>query len=327
MKPLVSVAVITYNMEKYLSTLLDSILKQKVNFSYEIVIDDDHSPDHSREIIEDYQRQFPEVIKPIYRERNIGGSRNMFGVLNTCRGKYIAILEGDDFWEADDKLLFQVNFLESHPEYIGMTCNSWCEHDEKPTFSSLMRNRTEPKVFTLDDFKRRHFRDRLPSSTDTWVFRNIFKEYPHEDFSLFYVAHNMIWDQSLILLLYSKGKIYADPRVVSHHRSVVKKDGTNFQSLIAKNNLLYSDSLMYQRMENYIVNQLHENCGDFRLARADVWIDAVFRWIRTGKMTDLAVSQKIWKDQDNKKLLMRLLVEKFADVGGRKIRKMIQRFR
>lgn len=325
MNPLVSVAVITYNMERYLPMLLDSILKQKVNFDFEIVIDDDHSPDHSREIIEQYHKKYPAIITPIHRERNIGGSRNMYGVLNTCRGKYIAILEGDDFWEAEDKLQYQVDFLESHPEYIGMTCNSWCEHDEIPTFSSLMRERTEPKEFSLEDFKKRHFRDRLPCSTDTWVFRNIFKEYPEDDYSLFYVAHNMIWDQSLILLLYSKGKIYADPKVVSHHRSVVKKDGTNYQSLIVKKNLLYSDSLMYERMENYLERHLHENCGDFRLARADVWIDSVFRWLKTGKMTDLAVSQKIWQDQDDKRLLIKLLTEKIADVGSRKIRNMLLR--
>ena len=230
MKPLVSVAVITYNMERYLRPLLDSILKQKVNFPYEIVIDDDHSPDGSREIILEYAKNYPDVIRPRLREQNVGGSRNMYGVMQQCEGKYIAILEGDDFWEDENKLQYQVDFLEAHPEYIGMCCNSWCEHGEVPTYTDKMRNRDEAKVFGFDDFMARSFHDRLPSSTDSWVFRNIFKEYPDEDFSLFYEAHNMIWDQSLILILYGKGKVYADPKLVSHHRSVSKADGTNYQS-------------------------------------------------------------------------------------------------
>ena len=94
--PTVSVAVITYNMQQYLPQLLDSILMQKTNFPFEIVVDDDHSPDQSRTILLDYQRRFPDRIVLSLRDRNVGGSLNMYGVLRQCRGKYIAILEGDD---------------------------------------------------------------------------------------------------------------------------------------------------------------------------------------------------------------------------------------
>lgn len=310
MNPLVSVAVITYNMERYLRPLLDSILKQKVEFPYEIVIDDDNSPDGSREIILEYAERHPDIMQPSLRDHNVGGSRNMFGVMQKCRGKYIAILEGDDFWETDDKLQYQVDFLESHPEYIGMTCNSWCEHGEEATFTDKMRNRTEPKVFTYTDFMARHFHDRLPSSTDTWVFRNIFKEYPGEDFSLFYKAHNMIWDQSLILILYGKGSVYADPRLVSHHRSVTRMDGTNYQSLIMQKNCLYGDSQMYEAMEAYMENVLKRDCKPFYLVRGDVWIDAFFRAMLSRKKEDRKVERKIRKDQKNKVLLLQLLVKK-----------------
>ena len=63
---LVSVAVITYNMERYLRNLLDSILMQEVDFKYEVVINDDCSPDHSRDIIESYRKKYPEIIRPCY---------------------------------------------------------------------------------------------------------------------------------------------------------------------------------------------------------------------------------------------------------------------
>lgn len=316
---LVSVAVITYNMEKYLRPLLDSILKQQVNFEYEIVVDDDCSPDNSREIIREYAEKYPQ-IHPLYRDNNVGGSKNMFGVMNACQGKYIAILEGDDFWESENKLQYQVDFLEARPEYIGMTCNSWCEHGEVPTFTNVMRTRTAPKVFSYEDFMARHFHDRLPSSTDTWVFRNIFKLYPKEDFSLFYKAHNMIWDQSLILILYGKGKVYADPQLMSHHRSVTKKDGTNYQSLIIQKNVLYGDSKMYQAMEEYMENVLHRDCTPFYLVRGDVWIDAFFRALLSGQKTDREIAKAIWKDQKRKGMLFRLFVAKCWDITLRKLR-------
>lgn len=317
---MVSVAVITYNMEKYIRPLLDSILKQKVDFEYEIIIDDDCSPDNSRNIIKEYQKKYPHIIKPIFREKNVGGSRNMFGVLQQCSGKYIAILEGDDFWEDEQKLQYQVNFLENHSEYVGMTCNSWCEHGEEITATDLMRKRTEPKIFSYDDFMARHFHDRLPTSTDTWVFRNIFKMYPEEDFSLFYKAHNMIWDQSLILILYGKGEIYADPRVVSHHRSVTKKDGTNYQSLIIQKNCLYGDSQMYQAMEEYIQNVLKKDFKPFCLVRGDVWIDAVFRALKTKENSDKKIAREIWNEQRNKGMLIKMFVQKSLNIFLRKIR-------
>ena len=123
----VSVAVITYNMQAYLPQLLDSVLMQKTSFRYEIVVDDDHSPDDSRTILRDYAARYPDIFVLSLRDQNVGGSKNMYGVLRQCRGKYIAILEGDDWWEAEDKLQYQYDFMESHPEYIAMYCNSWCE--------------------------------------------------------------------------------------------------------------------------------------------------------------------------------------------------------
>lgn len=317
--PLVSVAVITYNMERYLPALLDSVLRQKVEFPYEVVVDDDRSPDGSRGIILDYAARFPGVVVPSLRDENVGGSRNMYGIMRRCRGRYIAILEGDDWWEADDKLQYQVGFLESHPEYVGMCSNSWCERGEEPTFSALMRDRTGPEVLTIENFRARHFRDRLPSSTDTWVFRNIFRMYPNEDFSLMYRAHAMVWDQPLALILYGKGPIYADPRVVSHHRSVVRPDGTNFQSLIARENRMLEDSRMLRAMEEYMTGVLREPLGDFRLARGDVWVDAAFRALKSGSAGDRAVARAIARDQDDKAMLARLFAAKCADVAGRKI--------
>jgi glycosyltransferase involved in cell wall biosynthesis len=113
----VSVVTITYNHERYLAQALESALAQRVNFEYEIVVGDDCSKDHTREILMDYYRKHPTRIVPILRERNIGSMPNLGATLAACRGEYVSFLEGDDYWACPDKLQRQADFLDEHPDY------------------------------------------------------------------------------------------------------------------------------------------------------------------------------------------------------------------
>ncbi|MCH5296583.1 MAG: glycosyltransferase [Ruminococcus sp.] len=299
-KPLVSVAVITYNMAHYLPQLLDSILKQKVNFAYEIVVDDDHSPDNSRELLYEYQRKYPDIFVLSLRDHNIGGSRNMYGVLKQCRGKYIAILEGDDWWEAEDKLQYQFDFMENHPEYIGMYCNSWCELSRTESIQKVRREISEPLVFSYKDFQSYHFFNRLPNSTDTAFFRNIFRNAPECEIDVFYKAHKMVWDQSLALILYGKGNVYVDPRIVSHHRTIVEKGGTNYQSKYAVEDHKVSDAYMYACHEEYMENVLHRKCTKFYKVRGMLFAEAFWIGMKSGRAEDKQKAKEIWNQRKKK---------------------------
>lgn len=298
--PTVSVAVITYNMQQYLPQLLDSILMQKTNFPFEIVVDDDHSPDQSRTILLDYQRRFPDRIVLSLRDRNVGGSLNMYGVLRQCRGKYIAILEGDDWWECEDKLQYQYDFLESHPEYIAMYCNSWVETSLTETIHHPRRDISSPLVFTYADYMHSHFFDRLPNSTDTAFFRNFFKDAPEQELDVFYRAHNMVWDQSLALILYGKGPVYVDPRLVSHHRSIVVEVGTNYQSLYAKQDNKVSDARMYACQEDYIEHILHRRCTQFYKVRGLLFAEAFWIACKSKSKDDWGKVKEIWNQRHKK---------------------------
>ena len=299
-KPIVSVAVITYNMVGYLPQLLDSILKQKVNFSYEIVVDDDCSPENSREVFYEYQRNYPDKFVLSLRNHNVGGSRNMYGVLRQCRGKYIAILEGDDWWEAEDKLQYQFDFMESHPEYIGMYCNSWCELSRTESIQKIRREISEPLIFTYQDFMNYHFFDRLPNSTDTAFFRNFFQDVPESELEVFYKAHNMVWDQSLALILYGKGNVYVDPRLVSHHRTIVEKGGTNYQSKYAVEDHKVSDAYMYACHEEYMENVLRRNCTKFYKVRGMIFAEAFWIGLKSGRDEDRQKTKEIWNQRKKK---------------------------
>jgi glycosyltransferase involved in cell wall biosynthesis len=117
-----SVMMITYNHEKFISQALNSILTQRVNFDYEIVVGEDHSTDGTREILMDFHQSYPQRIVPLIRDKNMGAIQNMGATLRACRGTYIALLEGDDYWTDRYKLQKQVDFLDSNPAF-AMCCH------------------------------------------------------------------------------------------------------------------------------------------------------------------------------------------------------------
>lgn len=119
----ISVNMITYNHVKYIRQAIESILNQKTNFKFELLIHDDASTDGTIDIIKEYADKYPDIVRPYYEEKNqySQGNRRISYTFNNprARGKYIASCEGDDFWIDENKLQYQYDFLESHPEYIA----------------------------------------------------------------------------------------------------------------------------------------------------------------------------------------------------------------
>jgi glycosyltransferase involved in cell wall biosynthesis len=114
--PLVSVRMTTYNHAPYIAQAIEGVLKQQTNFPFELVIGEDCSTDGTREIVFEYQEKYPDVIRVITSESNVGMKRNGLRVMKACRGKYFAFCEGDDYWHHPYKLQMQIDYMESHPE-------------------------------------------------------------------------------------------------------------------------------------------------------------------------------------------------------------------
>jgi len=114
--PLVSICSITYNHDKYIKDAMDGFLKQETNFPFEIVISDDCSTDNTRSLLKGYLERFPDKIRLLLPEENLGVVKNFSTTIAACRGKYIALCEGDDYWTDPLKLQKQVDFMEAHPE-------------------------------------------------------------------------------------------------------------------------------------------------------------------------------------------------------------------
>lgn len=115
---LLSVCLITYNHEKYIRQAIDSILSQQVDFEWELIIADDYSTDGTRDIILEYHLKYPDLIKLIFQKQNVGPARNWIDLISMPSSKYIAYLEGDDYWVDSYKLQKQVDFLEKNSDTL-----------------------------------------------------------------------------------------------------------------------------------------------------------------------------------------------------------------
>lgn len=112
-----TVVCVTYNHEKYIAQALDGIVKQKTNFSFEVLVGDDASTDKTQDIIRQYAEKYPGIVKPILRKKNIGAAANSFDLYSRVKTLYVAICDGDDYWVDEYKLQKQVDFLDEHPDY------------------------------------------------------------------------------------------------------------------------------------------------------------------------------------------------------------------
>ena len=123
----VSIICNVYNQENYVRDALEGFVMQQTNFTFEVLVHDDASTDHTADIVREYEQKYPELIKPIYQTENqYSKFDRTIRRLQAARakGKYIAICEGDDYWTDPLKLQKQYDFMEKNPEYTLCGCST-----------------------------------------------------------------------------------------------------------------------------------------------------------------------------------------------------------
>lgn len=148
--PLVSIVMIAYNVEKYIEKAIESVLSQNVNFSYELVIGEDCSTDSTREIALKYEAKYPDKIRVLQHPKNLGLTPNCVVTHNACKGKYIALLDSDDYWTNDNKLQIQVDFLENNSDYSGVGHQAMKIYENNIKEESLF-GETKDAVYGIND--------------------------------------------------------------------------------------------------------------------------------------------------------------------------------
>ena len=135
---MVSICCTAYNHEKYIRRALDGFVSQVTDFKYEVIVNDDASPDKTAEIIREYEKKYPDIIHGIYQtenqySKNVNITEKI--LFPAVKGKYVAICEGDDYWTDPSKLQRQVVALEKNKDCF------FCVH--KPWKFQRMNNRQE----------------------------------------------------------------------------------------------------------------------------------------------------------------------------------------
>lgn len=138
--PIVSVCLITYNHEKYIAQAIEGVLMQETEYTWELVIADDFSTDNTRAILLSYKEKYPDKIKLILQEKNVGANKNWIDLLSYPASKYIAYFEGDDYWIDKKKLQKQVAFLEAHDDYGLIHTNYKKLHQHTQQFEPVKVN-------------------------------------------------------------------------------------------------------------------------------------------------------------------------------------------
>lgn len=244
-KPLVSVCCIAYNHASYIRQALDSVLRQETEFPFEILIHDDASTDGTADVIKEYAAKYPDLIKPIYEINNqYSQGRNILAdfLYPEIQGKYVALLECDDYWTNENKLQKQVDYMESHPKCSGtFHAAEWLLDGE------IIKN----------DRHSNHEYDATPQqviagggaycATASLCFR---KDYVVDD-PPFRSAFGT-GDYPLQILLSLRGDFHSFPDIMSCYRFC---EGTSWTATIEKNR---DKKIQHLRRENHALKLLDE---------------------------------------------------------------------
>ena len=208
---IVTIQCLVYNHESFLRQCLDGFVMQKTSFRFEVIVHDDASTDGSAAIIREYADKYPEIIKPIFETENLyskrDGSLRRVMYRNT-RGKYVAICEGDDYWTDPYKLQKQVDFLESHPDYV-MCSHRFNQYIE----DKKLLEEDDDKDFQGADYDLKNLiGGKWLTQTLTLMFRRSALDLQH------FESYGMSMDIILLYELLRNGKGYCLPDIMAVYR-------------------------------------------------------------------------------------------------------------
>lgn len=253
-----SVRLQTYNHEEYILESIQGVVAQQTNFDFELVIGDDFSTDNTKKVVQELItagwsnarlsiRLLERSVNDAYfKERQKQGRLyNFVSIVNNCKGEYVALLDGDDYWNDPLKLQRQVDFLEKNKDFGGVANNALVKLDNG---RELVFGARKSRSITVEEIIRcRQF------ATASVVFRNnvIF---PKEFTGL------IAGDTPLMLLVMQKAPIYYENTITSVYRKGAQGVTANFSSLKLKQieYLLFLDKFTNNKYSRIIRNKIRE---------------------------------------------------------------------
>lgn len=274
--PLLSVLCLTYNHAPFIAESLESFLAQRVNFDIEVVVADDCSTDGTVDIVERFRGRLGDRLRLLRTEVNLGVTRNFRRALAACRGRYVAMCEGDDHWRGTDKLQRQIDYLEAHPDCV------LAFHDATMLAPPPDRGVNPMPARLRRDASRHELQMTRPISTLTVCFRNVLKEVPPE------LDHAPVLDLCLWSLLgrHGRGKYMAEIEPAAyrvHAAGVFSMQAERSRYLMTTQSLL-ALARVYARLGEREISD--------KLVLKALLLAA--RWLGAGSIAALAVLAPSW---------------------------------
>ncbi len=251
--PDVSVYMLTYYHEKYVAQAIESVLSQKTRYSFELVISDDCSQDGTVKILREYESKYPDIIRVNYNTENIGIPANIYKARCMCRGRYITVLAGDDYFINESKIEDDTLFMDNHPEYIALFDRSEMRMNDSDKPYEIVPALSDPlnREYTIRNYEKCE-----PLGTNGFFMRNFFlTEEGRKYFGQAGEISAYVDDAVDEVLILRKGPVYLMDYISYAHR-VVPSDGTkmNYNS-------------RYSRLEKYrhhieLLNAMDIRWGD-----------------------------------------------------------------
>lgn len=241
-RPLVSIVVTTYNHERYIEECLRSILVQRVSFPYEVLVGEDCSTDGTADVLRRLRPEFPPCFKFFLREQNMGPVRNGEDLYARASGKYLASIEGDDFWTFDGKLQQQVDYLESHPLCSAtFTRCTVVGEDSRPNGERYPQCPHESYTFG------EYFYSRMPGQTATMLCRR--EEYfsARDEFLEHAEYTSYPGDRRNAFLFLCLGEVRCIQEEWSAYRHVVRAGSSSFSSNVRFDDRYARDEVLFGR--------------------------------------------------------------------------------
>lgn len=299
--PKVSVCVITYKHEDYITTCLDSILNQQTNFDFEVILGEDHSPDATPGIVRKYADAFPNRVKAFIRPKNVGAKSNFLHCFLQTKGEYVIYIEGDDYWTDTQKLQKQVDFLDKNPAASACFHNAEIIYEDGSGKPSELINTPQQAIWTTtsDFFKEREtwfmatasvmMRRKWVSSLPEW-----FKDCKSGDIPMY-------------VILAEQGPIGYLPDIMSVYRKNL--GGQSFTDSNKSKDFLLNRIFMYTKLNEYTEFKFDQMIRPILAEYHELLIHcSAFKWNYFKQFYHLNQAHKL-QAQPNGKTLSMLLKE------------------
>lgn len=271
---MVDIMVLAYNHGEYIEQALDSILMQRTEFTYRILVGEDCSTDNTRQIVLEYYEKFPDKMEIILWEKNVGAIANETEIMRNCKAKYIAVLEGDDYWTDSYKLQKQVSFLEANSAYVGTAHNILCV-DEK---GKLLHK--EFRQYPISDThiygKVQALKHEMISQTASLVYRNVYMEWDNRQWEFFEKFGSMNLDVVLQVFLGVQGDLYFFSEIMANHRKIY--DGNSWTSMYHRKNkflIMYKNRI---KLNNFLKEHDNIKCSN-GIWEKSIWEESKKRFL------------------------------------------------